>query len=94
LETDVLNFLIIWVTLGVTFDLIFLHACHMMRTGKTGKALQANYHRAQAPLSEPAAVIAAAALGMLFPPYMILATARLGLRVKQERDRLREHGRG
>lgn len=86
--------LIVWVVLGVTFDLIFLYACRLMRTGKLGEVLRVNYYRAQRPVSERAAVIGAAVIGLLFPPYMLAALVRLCFRVRQEQARLREYGRG
>lgn len=87
------DLLITWVILGTTFDLIFLHGCHLMRTGKVGKVLQTNYHRETRFVGERAAVITPCIIGLLFPPYIIAGVIRFYYRVMQEHDRLREYGR-
>lgn len=87
------DFLIIWTVLGVTFDLIFLYACRLMRTGQAGRVLQANYHRETRFAGERVAVTTSCVIGLLFPPYIIAGVIRFFYRARQEHARLREYGR-
>ena len=95
--TVALNILAGWVAAGALSDTVFLWACDMMRNGRFGEVLKASFSSAirQAPASsERGAIARVMVVGFICPPFVMGALIRLAYRVRQERARLREYGRG
>jgi hypothetical protein len=88
------RFLIVWLATGAAADLLFLCECWMMHTGMVGKVLQTNFTRETRLPGKRAAITATCLLGLAFPPYVIGGLFYFANRVRQERARLREYGRG
>jgi len=88
------KFLITWLATGAAADLLFLAECWMMHAGMAGKVLQASFTRVTRLQGKRAAIISACLLGLAFPPYVISGLLYFANRVRQERARLREYGRG
>jgi hypothetical protein len=88
------KFLIVWLATGASLDLLFLCECYMMQTGMAGKVLQANFSRETRLPGKRAAIIATCIYGLAFPPYVLAGLIYFARRVRQERSRLREYGRG
>jgi hypothetical protein len=88
------KFLTLWLAAGTAADLLFLAECWIMHAGMAGKALQASFARETRFPGKPAAIAAACLFGLLFPPYVIAGLIYFASRLRQERARLRRHGRG
>jgi hypothetical protein len=82
-----------WLDAGMILDLLFALQIHLMKSGKVGQRLKALYYEKNHRWGDTAAFAVPAAIGIIFPPYMLAGLIHFCVRVKQERDKARGQGR-
>lgn len=87
------TFLVVWLAMGISLDLLFLCECWLMYTGAAGKVIQANFNRETRFAGKHVSIVISCLIGLGFPPYMFAGLIYFAYRVKQERSRLRDYGR-
>jgi hypothetical protein len=87
------KYLVVWLAIGMSLDLLFLCECYMIESGMVGQVIKANYNRAASFGGKRTSIIITCVCGLGFPPYVLAGLVFFAYRVKQERTRLREYGR-
>jgi hypothetical protein len=83
------QFSIIWLATGLSFTVVYLCACYLVRAGAFGRLLKDDFNR-QARMT--ARVPLTTILGLIFPPVMLAYLIYYGNKARREHARLREYG--
>lgn len=87
------TFLVVWLAMGFSLDLLYLVECWLIENGVAGKIIQANFNRESRFAGKGLTIAIQCVVGLVLPPYVFAGLIFFAYRVKQERKRLREYGR-